>query len=864
MDAARWARVQAQFVAALEHPAEARAEYVERSEPDPDIRARVLQLLEADADPATVLAGTAEDLLPPLPNLELGIRVGPYRLIERIAEGGMGTVHLAMHAELEHRVAVKLIKRGMDTEEIVRRFAGERRILAHLEHPNIARLLDGGVTDDGRPWFSMEYVDGEPIDAYCEKRRLPVRQRLALFASVCDAVQFAHTNLVVHRDLKPSNIMVAAGGTVKLLDFGIAKVVGGDASDASPDLTRTGLRPMSPGYAAPEQVLGLPITTATDVYALGVVLYRLLAGRGPYGEQLKTVELEGAIVKTTPAPPRNMPGAATSDPDIDNIALMALRKEPERRYESAGNLAQDVRRYLSGHPVRATRDSVGYRTRKFVRRHKAGVAATVVGLLSVGGSSAYYTSRLASERDHARAEAAKAEQVAQFLTDLFAISDPSRARGASITAREMLDRGAQRITAELSAQPDVQADLMDLIGNVYFGLGLYDAATPLLTRALETRRRVHGETHAEVARTLNALGVAQRLRADYIAAESLAAQGLAIQRRLFGVEHIEVAHSLADLAEALRVSGKLEAAEPMYRDALAMRIRFLGQDHVDVADTRNNLALTLHGRGDYAGAAALHRSALATRRQLLGEKHIDVANSYDNLALALTPLGEYAESERLAREAIRLNTLLLGATEPRTLRVQARLARTLLARGDAAGAERLLRPTLAQQRERLGENHTYIAHSLSDLARIRQARGDRTGADTLYRRALAIERKLLAPTSPLLAESLVGLGSLLIDTNRCADGLVLLEEALRIRRRSLIDRHAETGEAASLLGACLMARRSYADAEPLVVDGFEMLQAGRGATHPATLAALRRVIDLYAAWGRTEQEARFRALLSSS
>ena len=367
MDRERWGRIQALFLAALERPPAERGPFLEREEADPEIRADVQRLLDADADPATALAGSAGDLVPEFvgPPGERpegagrdGARVGPYRLIRKIAEGGMGTVHLAEHVEFEHRVAVKLIKRGMDTDEIVRRFGSERQILARLDHPNIARLLDGGVTDDGLPWFSLEYVDGEPIDEYCDRRHLRLHERLALFVAACDAAQYAHANLVVHRDLKPSNIMVTSDGTVKLLDFGIAKVLGGDESDPSPDLTRTGLRPMSPGYAAPEQVRGEPVSTATDVYALGVVLYRLLARRGPYGDTLGTLELEKAILTVTPPPPGEVPAGVVSDRDVDNIALMALRKEPERRYPSAGALADDVRRFLSGHPVNATRDSL--------------------------------------------------------------------------------------------------------------------------------------------------------------------------------------------------------------------------------------------------------------------------------------------------------------------------------------------------------------------------------------------------------------------------------------------------------------------------------------------------------------------------
>jgi serine/threonine protein kinase len=824
MDQARWTRVQQLFLSALEHPIDDRAAFLARSEIDEATRDRVEQLLAADADPATVLSSSAEDFLAGVLGREGGsvsalgassagegpgpgvvpVRVGPYRLLDRIAEGGMGTVYLAEHAEFEQRVAVKLIKRGMDTEEIVRRFSGERQILARLEHPNIGRLLDGGVTDDGLPWFSMEYVDGEPIDQYCVRRDLPLRDRLSLFESACQAVRYAHVNLVVHRDLKPSNILVAADGTVKLLDFGIAKVIGGDNSDSAAFETRTGLRPMSPGYAAPEQVLGLPVTTATDVYALGVVLYRLISGRSPYGERLNTGELETAILKATPPPPSEAGDAVGSDRDVDNIALMALRKEPERRYESAGALADDVRRYLSGHPIQATRDSLSYRVRKFIRRNRAAVLTTAVVVLGLGTVVGLSANRITAERDRARSAAERAEQVAAFLTELFAISDPGRSRGATITARELLTRGAERIGAELSEQPDVRADLMDLIGNVQFGLGLYDDAVPLLEQALEIRRRTYGEVHATVARSLNALSVAFRLRGDYAAAESLAAHGLEIQRRLHVGDHADVAHSMADHAEALRVRGDLPRAEALYRDALQMRVRLLGDNHADVADTRNNLALVLDVRGEHAAAIAMHREALAVRRQVFGETHPDVANSYDNLALALFSSGAFDEAEELGREALRLNVSMLGESEPRTVRVQARLARTLHARGDRVTAEVMARDALAAFRARLGEEHPYVAQSLNDLADMRLAAEDYAGADTLYRRALAMRRRLLGASSPALAESLTGLANVLMRgrARRCREARPLVLEALQIRRLALRPDHPATAAAAALLAAC--------------------------------------------------------------
>lgn len=898
----RWQRIQELFSAAVDLNEQERAAFLSRScAEDATLRAEVESLIssgeKADGfiEAAIIGAiGTLENESEPT----TGNRVGPYRIERELGHGGMGNVFLAVRDDDEYQkqVAIKVVRDGLRSRELLRRFRNERQILANLDHPNIARLLDGGTTEAGLPYVVMEYADGEPIDSYCDRHRLSITERLNLFRSICSAVHHAHQNLIVHRDLKPSNILVTTDGTLKLLDFGIAKLLNPEPTKDMEPLTRTNLRLMTPEYASPEQVRGLPITTASDVYALGVVLYELLTGQRPYQFKSYTAsEMERIICEQEPRKPsiavthgeegpeaEDGPGksagadalsrkrGSTTDKlrrqlhgDLDNIVLKAMRKDSARRYASVEQFSEDIRRYLAGLPVVARGDSFRYRTQKFVGRHRIGLLASSVVVLLVAALILFYTLRLASERDRARIEAAKAEKVSEFLAGLFEVSDPSHSRGQTITARELLKRGADRIETELADQPDVQARMMDLMGNVHIGLGLYNEAALLLERALEIRLRLHGEVHTEVARTLNALSVVNRLRGDYPAARSLAARGLEIERRLHGQEHAEVAHSMADLAEVLRVQGEVVEAESLYREALAMRRRLLGEEHGDVADTKNNLALTIFARGDFTGAAAMHREALDLRRRLFGEMHPDVVNSYDNLAMVLTALGELDEAERLGREALRLNRALLGENEPRTVRVRARLARTLFVRGDLGAGEQLARQSLDAFREQLGDQHPYVAQSLNDVAEMRYAAGDRTEAETLYRQALALRRRLLAPTSPSLAESLAGLGSLLLDQNRNEEAESLLREALLIRRQVMGPRHSITGETASLLGACLTKPGRYFEAEPLVLEGFELLRDGLGPRDRMTQAALRRVIRLYETWGKPELETRYKALLAT-
>lgn len=796
---------------------------------DGDLRREIEFLLrEEDATEApfaTLIMDAAESLADGDREALAGRRVGAYRITKPIGQGGMAEVFLAVRDDDQYQqsVAVKLIRRGMVTSAMLTRFRHERQILASLNHPNIARLLDGGTTGDGLPYFVMEYIDGQPITSYCDERRLSVKQRLRLFRAVCGAVQHAHRNLIVHRDLKPSNILVTEDGAPKLLDFGIAKLLSPSMSATALTLAQTApsVRLMTPHYASPEQVRGEPVTTATDVYALGAVLYELLTGATPHRfrdgsfteiERViceQEIERPSAAVKQPEAPARlrrELKG------DLDNIVLMALRKESERRYQSVEQLSEDIRRYLEGRPVQARTDALGYRAGKFIRRHKAGVAAAALFVVLLGGftvMTSLQAARIARERD-------RANLVTEFLVGLFEVSNPSQARGNEITAREILDKGADRIDRELAGQPETQAAMMNTIGRVYSSLGLYDSARPLLERALEIRRATLGSRHADVADSLQSLAALEAADGKYPEAEVLYREALALRIDLFGTGHVKVGEIRNDLGELLRLEGRLDEAEQMHREALALRRELLGPEHIDVAYSLNNLATVLDDKGDYAAAESFHREALDIKRRTLGPEHPSVANTLNNLALVRANLGDLAGAEALHREALALRRKVLGPMHPDLAVTINNLASTLRDQKKLDEAEQLFREALDMKRKLLGPDHPSVAAGLQNLADVLEAREAYDQADPLYVEALAISKKAFAPDHWRLA-------------------------AVR-----------------SSYGSCLTKMGRLKEAESMLLAAHEALKTALGPDNRRTVQTAGRLATLYDAMGRPDEAARYR------
>jgi serine/threonine protein kinase len=899
---AEWARIEAILDDVLELDPPARAAAIDRAcAGDARLRAQVEALVAADGGQAALfdmpaveyaagLVRAASEAEALADEEQPGDRIGPYRIIREIGRGGMGRVFQADRAdgEFEQQVALKLVGSGYAGPEIRQRFLRERQILARLQHPSIARLLDGGMTADRRPYFAMEYVAGEPITVYCDTRTLDVNARLDLFAAVCDAVQYAHQNLVVHRDLKPSNTLVTAEGQVKLLDFGIAKLLHEDDESALVTLTRLGSGPMTPEYAAPEQVRGEPVTTATDVYALGALAYELLTGRGPHhlarrtAAEVERVIAERDVVRPSSVVVRNGSGTAVTaradaiararatEParlrrklrgDLDTIVMQALQKDPARRYPSAGALAEDVRRYCDGRPIAARRDSVGYRAGKFVRRHALGVGATVLVLLALvaGLIGTAWQAGVASR------EAAKANEVSRFLAGLFAVADPARTNAADITARELLDRGATRIETELADQPDVQAEMMLLLGRIYRELGVYERARPLLQRSLEVRRatsgredaqtaatmselgrlwldmgrpqdaeqlqretlalrrRLLGPNHPDVGKTLRDLATVLNNRGKYEEAETLQREGLAISQRQFGPEHEEVASDLEGLQAILRSRGQSEAAVAAARQVLDIRQKVLGPDHLETATAMNNLAILHRDRWELAEAERLYREVLAFDLRRLGEVHPYTATVSNNLAFVLRDRGQYDEAERLFRSALDIDYRLYGREHPNVATVLNNLASLLAAKGNYDESARRSRESLAMFRRVYGDNDWRVGMVQGVLASVLSAQHD-AGAEALYREALARLERSLTAVHPTLEPVLIGLGNYLTVKGAATEAEPLLRRAFNTRLARLGERHPRTAEAQIRLGACLAALGKTDEARTLMTAGHARLR----------------------------------------
>ena len=796
MNPARWDAIQGLFKQVVDAPDAERDVMLRRAgEIDPELEAEVRALLAADADTGSLLDGVAADAVNLLEELtQEGEQVGPYRLVHLLGTGGMGAVYLAERTDgvFSQRVAVKLIKRGMDSERILRRFRSERQILARLQHPNIATLLDGGVTDRGTPWFAMEYVEGEPIDRYCDRNRLPIDARLELFNTVCRAVLYAHANLIVHRDLKPANILVSADSSgepqVKLLDFGIARVLGGNGEEEG-DLTRTGGQVMTPAYASPEQVRGEPVGTSTDVYSLGVVLYELLTGRMPYDSLSHDAALTeeprrpSTVVRTggtggtggagiTFAETEAIGRSRATQPDrlrrllsgdLDVICLTALRKESDRRYASVEALAGDVRRHLDGLPIAARPDTRAYRVAKFVRRHRAGVLATAAVVLvavTAGIALSLQQAETARQRDAAQREAAKAVAVAGFLERVFTMSDPSEAKGNVITAQALLAEGARRIDAELADQPDVQAQLLEILSRVHMNLGQYEDALPMMERLLALRRRQFGELSSEYGSSLSDLGSLLRRMGRYGEAEAYNRQALGVARAVLGEKHRYVAIALNNLAISIDNQDRHAEAESLHREALAMQRELFDGDHLDLAQSLNNLAVTLEKQDALEEAEAVHREAFSMYRSVLGDTHAFVAGAMTNLASIVGSMGRYDEAIELNRDALALNRVLHGDAHPDIAYTLNNLAFQLSRAGHHAEAAGLHREALAMRRSLLDPDHPVIGESLENLANTLAAMDSLAGAQALMQQAIAIYEAGGPATRPSLEAAQLRLAQL--------------------------------------------------------------------------------------------------------
>jgi eukaryotic-like serine/threonine-protein kinase len=867
MDEKRWLDVRQHFEAAVSMPPDQREAHVRSAcGDDAELRALVLALLAADrTGPEWLEAGPGFELLdaldPALPASPAPPRIPAYHVMEEVGRGGMGVVYRATRADgaFDRAVALKVVRAGFDSPDVRARFGAEQRILANLEHPNIARLYDAGYSEDGRPFLVMELVDGQPIDQYCDAKRLGIRERVELFRAVCDAVQYAHRSLVIHRDLKPSNVLIDPGGTAKLLDFGIARLVEPATADAPG--TTTGHRLLTPEYASPEQLRGEPLTTSTDVYSLGVILYELLTGFRPFdvGSRAFAAALGAGLRSDPPLPSRVVTGgiegrSAAAGPavvgveelarrrgtttdrlhrtlrgDLDRILLTSLAIESAERYASVEALSDDLHRYLAGLPVQAQPPSLRYRAGKFARRNRAAVAATAAVALSLGIGAGLATrqARLAADQRDV------AVSLSDFMAGVFQAPDPfADERLDTLRVAALLQLGATRVRTELADRPALQARMFGVLGDAHRSLGLLPAARSLLEDALAAAR-AGGEDSPDVAAAQHALARVLAEQADYDAAEPLYRAALEARRRHARPE--DTSETLAWLGEMLREQGRYDEARERLSEAVAMD-RALAQRSgrgERLAASLGMLASLHQTMGDYAAAEPLRREALATRRRTLDPGHPLIADALGNLATALFQLGRLDEATDLQREALDIYGTALPDPHPKLANALNTMGVLLTDHGDYDGARSALGRAVAMRRQLYGDDHPGVASALNNQAFAILRAGDPAGAEATYRESLAMNRRIYGDDHFEVAKLLNNLGAALSARGRDEEAERARRDAVALLQRIMGDQ-PPTGIMMGNHASDLRRLNRLGEAERTYRRALEILADKLPADHPST------------------------------
>ncbi len=871
----RWKKIEDIFNQAVELPLNERPTFLQGiCGTDKELLLEIESLLQQDDETGAMLKTIISKAADSLSHKDVdlaGKRIGPYRITGLIGQGGMAEVYKAVRDDDQYQkqVAIKIIRHD-SVSFLIGRFWHERQILATLEHSNIARFLEGGTTDEGIPYLVMEFIEGDPITVYCDKYSLTIRQRLELFRSVCNAVQYAHRNLVIHRDLKPSNILVTAEGVPKLLDFGIAKLLNPDLAVEYPNATVTSYRMMTPEYASPEQVRGEQVTTATDVYSLGAVLYELLTKERPYRFDTRSFfEMERVICEKEP----ELPSSAliridpADSPDrkntkkrlsrefareLDSIVLKAMEKDSQRRYSTVAQFADDINRYLDGLPILARTSTFSYRAFKFARRHRTAVALAALFVLVLAGFATVMTiqaSRIAKERD-------RANQVTDFLVNLFEVSNPSESKGNSVTARELLNESTKKIERDLRDQPEVQAALMDTMGRVYRNLGLYNTSVPLLEKALKIRKQTFGEESTEVASTMNILAEALYNAGKYDEADPLVRKALSIRRKLLGNDHPDVADSLNSLGFGLFQAGKYGESETVLRESLAIRQKVFRGESVEIANSLNELGLALKVQGKTDEAESLYRRALAMRRKLLGD-HPEVSSTLNNLGRLLIDKGNYDEAELLLREAVKLDRKILGPDHPDLAITMSNLGWALREQKKYEEAQNIFHDALQIRKRALGDVHPAIGTNLYALGVVLFEKGDVDQGELFLKDAQQVWKKTLPAQHANHATVLLALGRVRLKKEDYKQAEIIFRRVLDMRQQNMAAGHLDIAKAKGWLGESLKEQKRYSEAEPLIAESYRAYKAKLGANHPDAIESAERLKLFYAAWGKPGEADRF-------
>jgi len=874
MDSSRWKQIQDLFHRAADLPiGEQRTFLNSACGDDQALAGEVLALLAEDSRGHSILdrelSQVAHEMLDPGPAPTK--QVGPYSLIRLLGEGGMGVVYLASRPDLGNRVAIKILRDAWLSPARRERFASEQRTLAQLNHPSIARLYDSDSTTDGIPWFVMEYVEGVPLTDYCRRSHCSIHQRLQIFRAVCEAVRYAHQHAVIHRDLKPSNILVRPDGTVKLLDFGIAKQL--ESLEGSVEQTMTGLRLMTPAYAAPEQIRGERIGVHTDVYSLGVILYELLAGRLPFDLSTLTPAEAAAVLTTQGVTKPSLIAQAgpkakedvlskTAWADLDVICLTAMHKDPERRYRSVETLIRDIDHYLNSEPLEARPDSLRYRADKFIQRNRKAVLAAAMTVLLVASLVIFFSIRLARERRAELEEAARAQRVQRFMLNLFQGGDEAAGPSDDLRVITLLDRGVVEAQS-LSSTPEAQAELYATLGSIYEKLGHLDRADSLLNQALEERKKVFGPRSRQAAESLIALGMLRSDQARLDNAEQLVRQGLEIDRRELNPEDPTLGKATSALGTILENRGEYDQAIPVLNQAAQLQSA-PSASPADLAVTLSELANTEFYAGHLDVSDSLNHRVLELDRRLYGDRHPHVSDDLINLAAIQFEEGHYSDAENYQRQALDIIEGFYGKDHPETASAMTLLARTLVNEKRLDEASEMMHGVLAIQERVYGKVHPRVASALNELGRIAQQQGNLAAAESDFQRMAEIYTTVYAGKHYYIAVALSNLAGVYIDEKQYAKGEALFRQALQMYAQTLPPDHQLVAIAHIRLGRGLLRQGRYTDAAAESRAGFELLK--KQSTPPAYWVNVCRT-DLaqeYEALKRPQEAAEFRAALTAA
>jgi serine/threonine-protein kinase len=877
MDSTRWQNIQTLFHEVADLPAaEQRAHLQAKCGDDADLVSEVLALLREDAAGASLLdrdmAHVAQEILHDADGTSLPFKqIGPYQLKRALGHGGMGVVYLAEREDLGSEVAIKLLRDAWLSPARRERFESEQRTLAQLNHPSIARLYDADATPDGTPFFVMEYVEGVPLVEYCNLHQCTLNERLKIFRAVCEAAVFAHQHAVIHRDLKPSNILVKDDGTVRLLDFGIAKHL--EVLGTPVEQTMTGLRLMTPAYASPEQIRGEQVGIQTDVYSLGVILYELLSGRLPFDLSERTPAQAETILAQQDAEKPSTVAHKIAKPndaavslrevsksawdDLDVLCLTALHKDTQRRYASVEALLRDVEHFLKQEPLDARPDTASYRIGKFATRNRTKVIAATTVFIIFSSLVIFFTVRLARAKNAALAEAARTQRIQGFMQNLFNGGDDAAGPSDDLRVVALLDRGVSQAQS-LSAEPAVQAELYQTLGNIYQQLGKLDQADTLMRSALDQRTRLFGADSREAAESMVALGLLRTSQAKLDEAEQLVRQGLDIDNRKLPPEHPAVAKATFALGKVLEGRGKYDQAIAVLDGAARLQFSRDGKPTADLAATLSELANSHFYLGHYNISETFNQRVLAMQRQLYGERHPLVADTLINLGAIQFQKGNYKEAEQFNRQALDIVQTWYGKVHPETADTMTILGQSLTYQKRFDEAADLLQQSLTILEKVYGPVHPRVAFALNELGNVAIRRGKLDEAEAEFTRVVDIYRSVYSDKHYQIGIAESNLAGVYLERKEYARAERLFREALQIYAASLPADHLSVGISRIRLGSALAAQHRYADAEIESRAGYDILSKKASPSIKWLQTARQDLATEYQALNQPEKAVKFR------